>query len=116
MVTENFPDLKETKIRLKELRKIQLLFLDENNNPIDLCKKWLDKYHEIFPELPIRKKTFECKDFDMPLYRASIIRERFNENLLFEYSYPPKSMTPIGRCNFPGYPVLYTSFDPKIAL
>lgn len=116
MNNKSFPDLEETKKRIPQLFKIKIPELVTDSNPIEICKKWLGDYYKIFPELPVRKKIFESKEFDAPLYRASILREGFNENLLFEYSYPPRDKAPLGRCNFPVYPVLYTSFDPIIAL
>jgi len=118
MEEENYtiPTLEEALNSIAKLKKAvwpEYIKSEPIKEYIDKWKKEYFKYCTIFPQ---SYKSIPTTDFKLSFFRARPFSEIRNYSLRNEYSYPPSSFTKMGRCNFPGYPVFYSSINPIISL
>lgn len=116
MQHSDFPDLVKVQ---KAIRKFEKLKWSEYQESQDV-NKFVEDFNEIFKsELGyIINYAMPLKhiEFSFGIYRIREVNTFNNIDLFTEHSYPPPSITKIGRCNFPRYPVFYGSNSPITAL
>jgi hypothetical protein len=67
----------------------------------------------IFPNILLQ---LEPKLFGFGIFRVRPIDSFTNIDLFAEHSYPPLNFVKLGRCNFPKFPIFYSSNNPLTAL
>lgn len=89
-------------------------------NAGDDAKEYNEKikkvYFSIFKTLPSTFRIIDSLTYEIPLYRVREWDQINNINFFSEHSYPPAAFTKLGRCNFPNFPVFYSSDNPMISL
>lgn len=65
---------------------------------------------------PTLVRSIKQDSYTYPIFRARELSQVKNEKLIAEFSYPPLSVSSMGRCNFSGHPVFYASNSPLTAI
>lgn len=91
-------------------------FNSDKDNIKDYAEKVKKIYYSIFGTIPSSFRLLNCLDFKTPLFRVRELDKIKNINLFTEHSYPPAAYTNFGRCNFPKYPVFYSSNKAMVSL
>lgn len=116
MEIEKFPTLDEVK---KAIQKLEKKNIPEYDGSITV-DKYVSKIHDLISKefgytlWPLQK--MKHKSFSLDIFRARELDSFKNIDLIREHSYPPLNVVGMGRCNFPEYPVFYSSNDGMTAL
>lgn len=111
-----FPSLERVRLAIQKLQRNGFPKYEDGENVAAFVKKIIDPITaelEIFPNYLLQLKP---KEFPFGIFRAREITQNSNLDLFAEHSYPPPMITKLGRCNFPKYPVFYSSNNPITAL
>lgn len=116
MDIEKFPTLVEVKEAIQRLDRKSIPEFDSSIS----VEEYVAKIHDILSEefgyafWPLQR--MKHKNFSLNIFRARELNSFKNINLIREHSYPPLNVVGMGLCNFPGYPVFYSSNDGMTAL
>lgn len=86
---------------------------DDVKEFVEKLSKAITNELNLFPNLLLQLKP---DIFKFGIFRARPVNSFTNIDLFREHSYPPINLVKLGRCNFPKYPVFYSSNNPITAL
>lgn len=110
------PTLSQVENSIKKVKQIEWPIYDfRNDTPKGFAEKIRGVSFSIFGVLPYKHRKLKPTALSS-LYRVREWDQIRNVNLFTEHSYPPPDITGFGRCNFPNYPVFYSSDNPMISL
>ena len=117
MNLEGFPKKDDVKSSISKLDRLGFPLFKYGKDDID---DFVERISNIllneFGILPNILQFFKNNEFSLSFYRAREVGDYSNINLIREHSYPPINIVGMGRCNFPEYPVFYSSNSPLTAL
>ena len=116
MELEHFPKIEHVRKSILKLKKVGFPKYDGVLNVDDFIKEIEHILSQEFGLLINYLLPFKHNEFKLKYFRARALDTFENINIIREHSYPPLSITNMGRCNFPKYPVFYCSNDPMTAL
>lgn len=116
MELENFPPIEHVRKSILKLKEIGFPKYDEKSDIEDFINTIENILFQEFSLLINYGLPLKHKDFTLNFFRARALESFEHIDIIREHSYPPLSVTKIGRCNFPKYPVFYSSNDPLTAL
>lgn len=113
---ENFPKIDEVKKALKRIKEKEFPAFDYSES--------VDSYVEQIKDIITKElgyyfaplQVFKHSHFNLNIFRAREYESFSNINLIREHSYPPTNLAGFGRCNFPKFPVFYSSNNGMTAL
>lgn len=113
----DFPTLNQAEKLIEKAKDLKWpTYNPDRDTPKEFTKKVRKLYYSVFETLPSSFRLLKSKDFRPNLYRVREWDQIKNVNLFTEHSYPPPAFTNFGRCNFPNYPIFYSSDNPMVAL
>ena len=116
MELENFPKLDDVRKSIINIQKVGFPIYDGGTEVSIFIEKIEELLSKEFGILINHVRKVKHKDFSIKFFRVRESETFQNISLIREHSYPPLSITKMGRCNFPKYPVFYCSNDPITAL
>ena len=113
---ENFPKINEVKEALKRIKEKGFPAFDSTKSVDSYVEQIKDIFTEEFGYYFAPLQVFKHRQFNLNIFRAREYESFSNINLVREHSYPPQNRVGFGRCNFPKFPVFYSSNDGMTAL
>ena len=113
---ENFPKINEVKEALKRIKEKGFPAFDSTKSVDSYVEQIKDIFTEEFGYYFAPLQVFKHRQFNLNIFRAREYESFSNINLVREHSYPPQNLVGFGRCNFPKFPVFYSSNDGMTAL
>ncbi len=101
---------------IKKLENFEWPKYDGSNSIEEFIKLVDNILTEKMGSFPTLVRSIQQDTYNFPIFRAREVTQVKNERLIAEFSYPPLSVSSMGRCNFPGHPVFYASNSPLTAI
>src|SRR6218665_852665 len=115
-IEETFLTFEEAKSAIEKLKSCSWPEFKEDDDVDEYVKSIFEIITSEFKKYPNFLLPLKPKDFNFGIFRVREVSTNVNLNLFKEHSYPPPSVTKLGRCNFPKFPVFYGSTNPITAL
>lgn len=113
---ENYPTEKQAIKSIERLKKIEWPKYIQGDDVYEYISQIENEIFKEFPIIPNFFRELEFSDFNLKIFRTRAVDSIRNINTYSEHSYPPAQFTGFGRCNFPNYPIFYSSNNALTAL